>query len=102
MTTMRSASRTLRKGTKITSARTAATKTTLTGVGTARIESRTWSSRSRAVLVAGRDPSFGRMLLPRAHPCIAHYRPFTGAHNGIPPAKPTFTGPEDQWRAGQD
>src|SRR5262250_69418 len=102
MTTMRSANLTLRKGTVTTSTKTAATKTTLTGVGAARNESRTRSSRSRAVLVAGRGPSLGRMLLPRAHPCIAHYRPLTGAHNGIPPAKPTFRGPEDQCRAGRD
>src|SRR5689334_11391742 len=30
------------------------------------------------------DPSLGGMSLPRAHPCIAHYRPFTGAHNQTP------------------
>ena len=34
---------------------------------------------------SSRGPSLGRMLLPRAHPCIAHYRLFTGAHNRIPP-----------------
>src|SRR5215831_15238586 len=99
MTTMRSANLTLRKGTVTTSTKTAATNTTLTGVGTARNESRTWSSRSRAVRVAGRGPSLGRMLLPRAHPCIAHYRPFPGAHNRTSPANdrvhpPRVTGGE--------
>src|SRR5215470_4957800 len=99
MSTMRSANRFLREGTKITSARTAMTNTTLTGVGSARNESRTWSSRSRAVRVAGRGPSLGRMLLPRAHPCIAHYRLFPGAHNRTSPANdrvhpPRVTGGE--------
>src|SRR6516162_5701851 len=30
------------------------------------------------------DPSLGGMSLPRAHPFIANYRPFMGAHNRTP------------------
>ncbi len=32
------------------------------------------------------DPSLRGISLPRAHPCIAHYRPFTGAHNRTLPS----------------
>src|SRR5262249_61168907 len=67
-----------RKGVITTSANTAATPATLTGRGAARNFWRRRSIRSRATCVACPDPSLGGMSLPRAHPCIAHYRPFTG------------------------
>src|SRR5262249_8691431 len=60
-----------------TSTNTAATRTTLTGPGVARNFWRRRSIRSRATCVGCPDPSLGGMSLPRAHPCIAHYRPFT-------------------------
>src|SRR5580692_4764259 len=68
------------------------TPATLTGAGVARNFWRRRSIRSLTICMVCPDPSLGGMSLPRAHPCIAHYRPFTGAHNRTPASEMAGSG----------
>ena len=63
---------------------TARTRRIFTGSDAARTAWRTRASPSWAIRLPGRDPSSGRILLPRAVPCIAHYHALTATHNQIP------------------
>ena len=63
---------------------TARTSRIFTGSEAERTAWRTRASPSWAIRLPGRDPSSGRILLPRAVPCIAHYHALTATHNQIP------------------
>ena len=60
------------------------TRRIFAGSDAARTAWRTRASPSWAIRLPGRDPSSGRILLPRAVPCIAHYHALTATHNQIP------------------
>ena len=62
----------------------AMTSRIFTGSGAAPMAWRARASRSCAIRLPGRDPSSGRISLPRAVPCIAHYHALTATHNQIP------------------
>src|ERR1039457_3193098 len=55
-----------------------------TGSEAERTAWRTRASPSWAIRLPGRDPTYGRISLPRAVPCIAHYHALTATHNQIP------------------